>query len=58
VIADCVLTALRLGDRAVSAAFLIPVLSMAAEILGAGLLVWRLAGMTRRMASAAALLEI
>lgn len=58
VVADGVLTALRLGDTAVSAAFLIPVLSMAAEIAGAGLLVGRLLGMTRRMASAATLLEI
>ncbi|HKW55607.1 MAG TPA: permease prefix domain 1-containing protein, partial [Stellaceae bacterium] len=58
VIADGVLTALRLGDTAVSAAFLIPVLSMAAEIAAAGFLVCRLHGMTRRMASIAALLEI
>jgi hypothetical protein len=58
VTADGVLTALRLGDTAVSASFLIPVLSMAAEIAGACLLVGRLVGMSRRMASAAALLEI
>lgn len=58
VIADGVLTALRLGDTAFSASFLIPALSMAAEIAGAGLLAGRLLGMTRRMASAAALLEI
>ena len=58
VIADGMLTALRLGETAVSAAFLIPILSMAAEIAGAGFLVCRLHSMTRRMASAAALLEI
>lgn len=58
VTADGVLTALRLGDTAVSATFLIPVLSMAAEIAAAGFLVGRLLGMTRRMASAAVLLEI
>ncbi|HJT08907.1 MAG TPA: hypothetical protein VJ747_18390, partial [Stellaceae bacterium] len=58
VVADGVLTALRLGDTAVSASFLIPVLSMTAEIAGAALLVWRLLGTNRRMASAAALLEI
>ena len=58
VIADGVLTALRLDDAAVSASFLIPVLSMTAEIAGAGIVLCRLFGMTRRMASAAALLEI
>ena len=58
VIADGVLTGLRLGAAPVSAGFLVPVLSMAAEIAGAGLLVGRLLGTARRMASAAALLEI
>ena len=58
VTADGVLTTLRLGDTAVSAALLIPVLSMAAEIAGAGLLIFHLRGLARRMASIAALLEI
>jgi len=58
VVADGVLTALRLGDTAVSASFLIPLLSMTAEIAGAGVVLCRLLGMTRRMAAAAALLEI
>ena len=58
VVADGVLTALRLGDAAISATLLVPVLSMAAEIAGAGLLVCRLLGTARRMASTVALLEI
>jgi hypothetical protein len=57
VIADGVLTALRLGDTTVSAMALIPVLSMAAEIVGAGFLVFHLRGLVRRMASIAGLLE-
>jgi hypothetical protein len=58
VIADGILTALRLGDTAISTMVLVPVLSVAAEIAGVGLLIGWLVGMTRRMASAATLLEI
>ena len=56
VISDGVLTALRLLETTMSAAFLVPILSMAIEIACAGLLVFQIRGATRRMASTAALM--
>jgi hypothetical protein len=55
VISDGVLTGLRLTGTDLSAEFVIPVLSMAIEIAGAGALVWRVHGITQRTAFTAAL---
>jgi len=55
VICDGLLTALRLSGWEFSVDFLIPLLSMAIEIVCAALLVIHIRGITRRMASTAAL---
>jgi len=56
VISDGVLTALRLYATELSARALIPILSMMAELVCAGLLVLHVRNVTQRMASTAALL--
>jgi len=55
VISDAVLTALQLKGTGLSAEFLVPLLSMAIEIVGVGILVFRIRGVTLRAASTAAL---
>jgi hypothetical protein len=56
VISDGVLTALRLLGTGLSAEFLVPILSMAIEIVCAGVLVFHIRRMIQRTASAAAAL--
>jgi hypothetical protein len=56
VISDGVLTALRLSGAGWSVAFVVPIVSMAIEIACAGVLVFHIRGIMRRMASAAVLL--
>jgi hypothetical protein len=57
IICDGVLTALRLVETEVGAAFLIPIFSMAIEIACAGVLVFQMRSIAQRMASTAALLK-
>ncbi len=57
VISDGLLTALRLPGTQLSAEFLIPVVSMAIEIMCAGVLVFQIRGITQRATSTAALLK-
>jgi hypothetical protein len=57
VICDGVLTALRLSGWELSVDFLIPLLSMAIEVVCAGALVFQIRSVTQRMASAATLLR-
>jgi hypothetical protein len=57
VIGDGVLTAFRLFGTGFSVGFLVPILSMAAELACAGVLVFHIRSMARRTASAAALLK-
>src|SRR5216683_335994 len=57
VISDGVLTALLLRGTELSAGFLVPVFSMAIEIVCVGILVFHIRGITRRAASTAALLN-
>jgi hypothetical protein len=57
VISDGVLTALLLRGTELSAGFLVPVFSMAIEIVCVGILVFHIRGITRRTASTAALLN-
>jgi hypothetical protein len=56
VICDGVLTALRLSGWEFSVDFLIPIFSMAVEIVCAGVLVFHIRGAMRRMAATSALL--
>ncbi len=56
VISDGVLTGLRFFETEISLDFLIPLLSMAIEFVGAGILVLHIRRMTQRTASAVALL--
>jgi len=58
VISDGVLTALLLRGTELSAGFLVPVFSMAIEIVCVGILVFHICGITRRTASTAALLNM
>jgi HAAS len=55
VISDAVLTALQLRGAGLSTEFVMPILSMAIEIMGVGLLVFRIRGVALRAASTAAL---
>ncbi|HXL29472.1 MAG TPA: hypothetical protein VN968_09330 [Bradyrhizobium sp.] len=57
VVSDGVLTALLLRGTELSAGFLVPVFSMAIEIVCVGILVFHIRGITRRTASTAALLN-
>ncbi len=57
VISDGVLTALRLPGAELPAEFLIPIVSMAIEIAGAGLLVLQIRSIAQRATSTAALLK-
>lgn len=57
VISDGVLTALRLPGTELSAEFLIPVFSVAIEIVCAGVLVCQIRGITQRATSTATLLK-
>jgi len=57
VISDGVLTALLLRGTELSAGFLVPVFSMAIEIVCVGILVFHICGIARRTASTAALLN-
>ena len=57
VTSDGVLTALRLAGSAVSAQFLIPMISMAVEIAGVGILVFIVRSVVVAMASTTALLK-
>jgi hypothetical protein len=52
VISDGLLTALRLSGTELSIAFVVPIVSTAIEIACAGVLVFHIRGITRRMASA------
>jgi hypothetical protein len=54
---DGVLTALRLAGSAVSAQFLIPMISMAVEIAGVGILIFIVRSVVVAMASTTALLK-
>jgi len=56
VICDCVLTALRLSGWEFSSDFLIPIFSMAIEIVCTGVLVFHIRGVVRRTTSTSALL--
>jgi hypothetical protein len=55
VVSDGILTAIQLSGRGFSAGSLVPILSMAIEILCAGLLVLHIRGTTRRVTQIAAL---
>jgi len=55
VISDAVLTALQLRGTGLSAEFLVPILSMAIEIVCVGILIFRIRGVALRAASTAAL---
>lgn len=57
VVSDGVLTALQLLGTGLSAKFLIPIVSMAIEIVCVGILVFHIRGMALRAASTAALLK-
>jgi hypothetical protein len=57
VTSDAVLTLLRLPKVDLSLEFLIPILSMLCEILGAGLLVWQIRATAHRAAVARSMLE-
>jgi uncharacterized membrane protein YwzB len=57
VISDGVLTALQLRGIEFHADALVPVISMAVEVAGVGLLAFQIGSMTRRAASIAALLK-
>jgi hypothetical protein len=55
VVSDAVLTGLQLRGTGLSVEFLVPILSMAIEIVGVGILVSRIRGVTLRAVSTAAL---
>jgi hypothetical protein len=55
VISDAVLTALQLRGTGLSAEFLVPLLSMAIELVCVGMLIFRIRGVALRAASTAAL---
>jgi hypothetical protein len=55
VISDAVLTALQLSGTGLSAEFLVPILSMAIELVCVGILIFRIRGVALRAASTAAL---
>jgi hypothetical protein len=55
VISDAVLTALQLRGTGLSAEFLVPILSMAIELVCVGILIFRIRGVALRAASTAAL---
>jgi len=57
VVADAVLTVIRLSETEISVRFCIPLASTAIEIACAGMLVWHLCDMTQRTASTVALLR-
>jgi hypothetical protein len=57
VISDAVLTALQLSGTGLSAEFLVPILSMAIELVCVGILISRIRGVALRAASTAALTQ-